>query len=204
MDGSLRVLMRNIYDCYSTFPSLLLQYIAVVLIKALNYLKSKLNVIHRDIKPDNILYKLEGPGCIKLADFGISRTLADSAVSTIIATMTYLPPERAQNPQMRYGVESDIWGVGMVLLELVKKKHPLLEDYESEVTLDKVQNKIYALHDGLAVPQDLNLKNECHEFISTCLRPYETRPRQYSTLLGTEYIQNFDEDIFVFNDYVRM
>ena len=53
--------------------------ITVATVKALNYLKEKLKIIHRDVKPSNIL--LDGDGNIKLCDFGISGRLVDSKVS---------------------------------------------------------------------------------------------------------------------------
>ena len=203
MIGPLSMLMKDIYTHNTTFPPELLQYIAVVLVKALDYLKSKLNIIHRDIKPDNVLYKLEKPGYIKLADFGISRPEEDTAYSTMRATVSYVPPERAINPGMKFGVESDIWGVGIVLLELHINRHPLLEEQENHIEIDKIQRKISNLNNGLTVPEEPYLEEDCREFISTCLKPYLTRPRQYSELLKMNYIEEFDEAIFELTEYIQ-
>ncbi len=53
------------------------------MISALDYLHSKLKVIHRDVKPSNIL--ISRNGCVKMCDFGISGYLVDSVAKTIDA-----------------------------------------------------------------------------------------------------------------------
>ncbi|KAE9549289.1 hypothetical protein FO519_007491 [Halicephalobus sp. NKZ332] len=200
MEGSLSKLMGEIHKKYDLFPLEILQYTAVVLVKALDYLKSNLKVIHRDIKPDNVLYKLDDPGCIKLADFGISRTLVNSKATTMVATMNYMPPERFVKEILDYGVESDIWGIGIVLLELVNNRHPLLDEGESSD--NNIARKLSKLKAGFPVPKG-NLDPEGHEFISLCLKPFEQRPNQYSTLKDMDYVKNFREEKFKLTRYVE-
>lgn len=61
-------------------PEPVLGKITVATVKALNYLKEELQIIHRDVKPSNIL--LDKEGNIKLCDFGISGQLVDSIAKT--------------------------------------------------------------------------------------------------------------------------
>jgi eukaryotic-like serine/threonine-protein kinase len=75
-------------------------------------------VIHRDVKPANILLPSTGPQPALLADFGIAR-LVDSAsitaTGTIIGTASYLSPEQARGSQLSGA--TDVYSLGLVLLE---------------------------------------------------------------------------------------
>ena len=64
-------------------------------VKALNYLKEKLKIMHRDVKPSNIL--LDKSGAIKLCDFGISGQLVDSIAKTRDAGKPLLVCKRRSN-----------------------------------------------------------------------------------------------------------
>ena len=58
------------------------------MLKALNYLKTALDVMHRDIKPSNIL--LNRNGSVKMCDFGISGHLVNSLAKTQVGTQNYM------------------------------------------------------------------------------------------------------------------
>ena len=100
------------------FCSQVIGKITVATVKALNYLKEKLKIIHRDVKPSNIL--LDGDGNIKLCDFGISGQLVDSIAKTRDAgCRPYMAPEKI-DPQRNkgYDVRSDIWSLGKIVCEM--------------------------------------------------------------------------------------
>ncbi|HET9722762.1 MAG TPA: Stk1 family PASTA domain-containing Ser/Thr kinase [Actinomycetota bacterium] len=85
-------------------------------------------VIHRDIKPGNIM--LTPTGQVKVADFGIARmtTTAETVAQTasILGTASYLSPEQAQGQPV--DGRSDIYSLGCVLYEMVAGRPPFLGD----------------------------------------------------------------------------
>lgn len=76
--------------------------------------------MHRDIKPSNVLVNSRGQ--IKLCDFGVSSELENSVADTFVGTGTYMAPERIQGSP--YTVKSDVWSVGLTLMELAIGKFP--------------------------------------------------------------------------------
>ncbi|KAI6240242.1 hypothetical protein M3Y99_00481800 [Aphelenchoides fujianensis] len=95
--------------------------IAVAVLKGLTYLKEKLQILHRDVKPSNIL--VNSCGEIKLCDFGVSCTLIDSTANSFVGTRSYMAPERLIG--VRYNVQSDIWSFGLSLVEMAIGRFPI-------------------------------------------------------------------------------
>jgi eukaryotic-like serine/threonine-protein kinase len=85
-------------------------------------------VIHRDVKPGNIL--LDADGAAKLADFGIATSLAGDARFTdadlVLGTIAYLAPERIAGEQATPA--SDIYSLGVVLYEMLTGRMPFDAD----------------------------------------------------------------------------
>jgi mitogen-activated protein kinase kinase len=103
--------------------------IAEAMLGGLKYLYIAHRIMHRDIKPSNVVVNSKGQ--IKLCDFGVSSELVNSVADTFVGTGTYMAPERIQGSP--YTVKSDVWSVGLTLMELAIGKFPFsIENSDDE------------------------------------------------------------------------
>uniref|UniRef100_A0AAQ5YR30 Dual specificity mitogen-activated protein kinase kinase 2 n=1 Tax=Amphiprion ocellaris TaxID=80972 RepID=A0AAQ5YR30_AMPOC len=92
-----------------------------MVLRGLAYLREKHQIMHRDVKPSNILVNSRGE--IKLCDFGVSGQLIDSMANSFVGTRSYMSPERLQGTH--YSVQSDVWSMGLSLVELAIGRYPI-------------------------------------------------------------------------------
>ena len=78
-------------------------------------------VLHRDIKPNNLLIAADGE--VKLADFGLARSFADpyANMTHVVITLWYRPPELLYGAR-HYSGAVDVWSMGMVFAELLMRR----------------------------------------------------------------------------------
>ncbi|GMT25549.1 hypothetical protein PFISCL1PPCAC_16846, partial [Pristionchus fissidentatus] len=100
----------------------------VAVVDALTFLRNEAHVMHRDLKPNNIM--ISGAGDVKLCDFGESKKLA-TGLSTKARTgdagcIKYMAPERfeASSKEKGYGSKSEVWSLGITLVEVAIGKFP--------------------------------------------------------------------------------
>ncbi|XP_074605346.1 dual specificity mitogen-activated protein kinase kinase 7-like isoform X1 [Brevipalpus obovatus] len=172
-------------------PQGVLGKIAVATVKSLNYLKENHDVIHRDVKPSNILINRKGE--VKLCDFGISGKLVDSKARTRLGGCAiYLAPERIDPPEPSYDVRADIWSLGITLFELATGRNPFWDCKADFEVLSKVVTK-----DPPVLPddnEDFELWPEFREFVASCLRKdFRQRPK-YKDLLASEFIKRSERE----------
>lgn len=112
-------------------PEGVLRKIALSTVMGLKSLKDDHNIIHRDVKPTNILVNSRGQ--IKICDFGVSGNLVASIAKTNIGCQSYMAPERIASggvaaagaqPGGSYSVQSDIWSLGLSVIECAMGRYP--------------------------------------------------------------------------------
>ena len=110
------------------------------LFRALAYLHEEQNVIHRDIKPDNIILgSHKDLSKVKLLDFGLAvqdslDTITDFAKC---GTFLYKPPEQVTNI-FAYAKKADVWASGIIMFYLLTGKHPIWKEGMNKLQMEQV------------------------------------------------------------------
>lgn len=170
-------------------PKPQLASIAYQMLWGLSYLHYE-SLLHRDIKLENTL--LNSSGQVKLSDFGISaqRPSQDDMNTTLIGTTRYMSLERLLGKP--YGSPSDVWSLGLVLLECALGASPFLD---TASTIDLILTLEESPLEEL-IPTSMD--DDVREMISSCLQknPEERVPAEVllaSPWLSKEGIASSDE-----------
>ena len=131
------------------------------------------NIIHRDIKPQNILVKDDGT--IKIADFGIAMAMDAiqlTQVDSVMGSVHYMAPECARGEIA--SVQSDVYALGIVFYELLSGQVPFAAEVSVQVALKHMQEDFPSVRSlNPAIPQSIEnvifkatAKNKTHRFAS--------------------------------------
>ncbi|KAJ4708697.1 Mitogen-activated protein kinase [Melia azedarach] len=188
--GSLADLLKNV----KTIPEEYLAAICKQVLKGLLYLHHEKHIIHRDLKPSNLLINHRGE--VKITDFGVSAILANTSgqANTFVGTYNYMSPERISGG--RYGYKSDIWSLGLVLLECATGQFPYSPPEQQEGW-----TSFYELMEAIveqpppSAPADQFSPDFC-SFISACVQK-EPKERLSAQELLTHPFMKMYEDLDV-------
>ncbi|KAG9905303.1 kinase-like protein, partial [Aureobasidium melanogenum] len=168
-------------------PENVLRKVTLATTRGLKSLKDEHNIIHRDVKPTNIL--VNTAGAIKICDFGVSGNLVASIAKTNIGCQSYMAPERISSGGVAqaganpgggtYSVQSDIWSLGLTIIECAMGRYP----YPPE-TYDNIFSQLSAIVDG--EPPDLptgEFSDAARNFVAGCLNKIPKLRPTYAMLL---------------------
>ena len=163
-------------------------------------------IIHRDIKPQNIM--IEDDGRIKITDFGIAMALNATQLTqtnSVMGSVHYLPPEQASGKAAT--VKSDIYSLGILMYELLTGNVPFKGDNAVEIALKHMKDKIPSIRkQDPSIPQSVenillkaaakNPRNrydtakEMHDDLLTCLTEEHANDKK----ITFEYPENDIDD----------
>ncbi|KAK3336114.1 kinase-like domain-containing protein [Cercophora scortea] len=174
-------------------PENILRKITYATILGLKTLKDDHHIIHRDVKPTNILVNTNGQ--VKICDFGVSGNLVASIAKTNIGCQSYMAPERISGGGMSaaggaaagtYSVQSDIWSLGLTIIECALGRYP----YPPEVS-STIFSQLSAIVEG----EPPNLPSEgyspiAQDFVRSCLNKVPAKRHTYPMLLAHPWMKS--------------
>ncbi|MGL4913785.1 MAG: Stk1 family PASTA domain-containing Ser/Thr kinase [Romboutsia sp.] len=116
----------------------------------------KKGIVHRDIKPHNILISNEGR-IVKVADFGIAKAVSNSTmtnIGSIIGSVHYFSPEQAKGKFVTSN--ADLYSLGIVLYEMLIGKVPFRGDSPISIALQHINDEIeFTADEKINIPQSV-------------------------------------------------
>ncbi|CAI5454074.1 unnamed protein product [Caenorhabditis angaria] len=174
----------------SPFQEACLGSVAVATINALEHLKTEHRIIHRDIKPSNIL--LDRNGFIKLCDFGICGYLQNSVAQSVDAgCRPYMAPERIRPDGDGYDIKSDVWSLGLSMVEVANGAYPY-QGFTNSPLFQQVQ--LVVLGDPPLLRAD-HFSNDMTFFIAQCTIKDKSIRADLKTLKDTEVYKTYNTNL---------
>jgi len=138
--------------------------------EALQYAHQHARIVHRDIKPANLM--LNGRGELKVADFGIARSLSDSVSMLTMArgtsgTLAYMSPQQLDGE--RASNLDDIYSLGATFYELATSKPPFHSGGIERLIREKTPASLAAKREELGVGSNNRIPDQWEQTIAACL-----------------------------------
>jgi fused-like protein len=158
-----------------------IKFIARQLVAGLFYLHSN-NIIHRDIKPQNIL--ISANGIIKICDFGFARAIESKAMITSIkGTPLYMAPELLR--EYPYNQKADLWSLGVILYELYVGQPPFYTN-----SFPTLMNKI--MNESIKYPDSMSYQFK--DFLKGLLVKNHKERWDWNKILEHSFVKETDKD----------
>ncbi|TYJ24937.1 hypothetical protein E1A91_A07G013700v1 [Gossypium mustelinum] len=185
--GSLADFLKNV----KSIPEPYLAAICKQVLKGLIYLHHEKHIIHRDLKPSNLLINHRGE--VKITDFGVSAIMTSTSglASSFVGTYNYMSPERIIGGN--YGNKSDIWSLGLVLLECATGEFPYSPPDQAEgwTNFYELMEQIVQQPPPSAPSNDFS--PEFCSFISACVRKDPKERKSAPELLALPFLNMYND-----------
>ena len=180
--GSLRAMLKNVFsnkyiDGYDSTQEIIVAYGIAFLMSKMH----KLNKIHRDLKPDNIL--LDHNLYPHICDFGLARDYDVDLDITRCGTRNYIAPE-VLNGNKKICIQSDVYMLGMTMYEMVELTYPY-QGLTEEVVKYKIFNHVLP---------EFSESNKDHRLIPVIKQCWELDPNKRPSM---EKVTQLLSDIFI-------
>ena len=184
--------LHSVYMKLGGIPEHILGRVSACVLRGLVYLREQHQIIHRDVKPSNML--MDTSGEIKICDFGVSGELQESVANSFVGTRSYMAPERLQGAN--YTIRSDVWSLGIALIEMATGRYPIPPESTGKTMMAIFELLEYIVNeDPPKLPSDRGFSVEFENFIEQCLlKNEEIRPAPIK-LLHHPYILICEEQV---------
>jgi len=129
-NGTLLDYIDHARESATYIPEMEVVHMLKQMLSALDFFHTKLNVVHRDVKPENML--IDQYGVIKLSDFGVSKQFhgTNNLAKTQAGSPMFMAPEVLDGRSYTYKV--DVWGMGCISYEMMALTPPFVPKFDGD------------------------------------------------------------------------